>query len=195
GGLQLSGGLTFLGGDGANDFTINHIQIGGNLTVLGGNNPTGMDVVTINNSVLVGGKTTLSNGPGQSFVEVFDDVDLTGGLTINGGLSDDAVHLSNARLGGPLSVNTGAGTNEVTLAKVFLSGSAFFTAGPGDDRIEMNDVTIGGGVTARLGNGVNYFGIDPFQGRFTSTTRSRIAPPLSLSTGTGTGQRLICGPP
>src|SRR5262245_4134047 len=154
GGLDLSGSLTVLGGDGANNFSINGSHIGGNLTVVNGNNPTGLDVETVNNGVLVAGRTTFSNGAGKSFVEVYDDVDLTGGLTINGGSSDDMVQLSNVRLGGPLRVNLGAGMNEVTLAKVFLGGSAFFNGGSGNDTIEMNDLTVGGGVTAQLGNGV-----------------------------------------
>jgi hypothetical protein len=180
----LRGGLTFLGGDGANTFSMSSTRLGGNLTVLGGNNPTGLDMVTIEDGVLVGGLTTVSNGAGQSQVNVVDDTDLMGGLTVNGGPSNDSVQLLSTRLGGQLRVNLGAGSNDVTLSEVFLSGSAFFSGGPGDDVVFLHDIIVGG-VTANLGNGNNKFTIDVPTNTVASTIGSRIARNLSVSTGTG----------
>jgi hypothetical protein len=153
--------------------------------VINGNTPAGQDLTYINNVVLVAGRTTISNGAGESLVDVFNDVDLTGGLTINGGQSDDIVWLRNARLSGNLRVNLGAGRNSAFIFKFYLSGSAFLTTGPGDDGIAMNEVTVGGGVTAGLGNGINLFSIDPYPEGFASTTGSRIAGQLSVTTGSG----------
>src|SRR5262245_49724732 len=39
--LNLAGGINFQGGDGANNFSMTHSQLGGSLKVVNGNNPMG----------------------------------------------------------------------------------------------------------------------------------------------------------
>jgi hypothetical protein len=193
-GLTLAGSLSFQGGDGANNFSITDSQIAGSLRIAYGANLNGIDVVTINNNVLVGGSTSIALGAGYSIAEVYSDVYLNKGLSVSGGVGQHNVFLNDFTVGGSLGVNLGSGQNNVIAMRgVSVLGSAKFTGGTRGDEVSLTDVTIGGGVTANLGDGTNTFTVDEYLGRIGSTTGSRIGGKLSVTTGSGADKVAVGG--
>jgi large repetitive protein len=193
-GVRLPGNLTFLGGDGANRIGVAAAQIGGNLSIVNGSNSAAMRLVTIDGDVAVTGTTTItSGGTAPTNVNVNTNVTLGRGLTINNGSGDDVVGLDfSVTVGGPVTVNQGGGFNYLELINASVAGPVSVTGGGFDDRVYLIDATVLGSVSANLGNGNNFFTIDPFFGA-TNNYTTQITGRLNVNTGSGSDAIAIGG--
>jgi hypothetical protein len=182
--LEIPGSLTVQSGDGANFVDIYRSRIAGNVTVTSGNNPTGAeDRIFIESYVWVGGKTAISHAGGPGRCEVFNQVEIGGGLAINGGSGDDDVALKNVRLTGNARVNLGGGGNSARISDAFIAGSVAVTGAAEGDSVVVSDTTTTGSLTANLGGGDNSVSLDSHS--MGSSVGSRIGRNLSIQTGSG----------
>lgn len=205
--IRLAGGVTFIGGDGANEFAVGINPnspvppvIGGSIRVINGNNGTGTD--TVNIGAAVGGTVTVSNGPGKSTTSLSGSIG--GGVRITGGPNDDTAEvrgfiggnlrailtsgddtlsLQSTNLAAGLVANLGGGTNTAILEDVNAARSVRVSGGGDPDTVQLTDVWIGRTLSVGLGNGSNFFTIDDTADAVVSDVGSTISGAFTLTSG------------
>lgn len=147
--VVISGGVTYLGGDGNNSLTFDTgTQSYGSLSVTNGD---GADLVKINIAdVTVSGAVVISNGDGEDTQEFgaigSSDVSF-GSLKINSGNGKSTVksQAGNLVVLGTTQITTGDGEAEIRLTPLFLTlGGALSIANSSDD----SEIEIGNSGTA-----------------------------------------------
>jgi hypothetical protein len=192
--LEIPGNLSIQSGNGANFVDIYRSRIAGNVTVTSGKNATTADdKVFIESYVWIGGKATINRAGGSGKVNVFNQVEIGGGLAITGGSGTDEVTLDDIRLTGMARFNLGGGDMNTTFAKrVFLAGSAAVTGSAANDYVIVADTTITGSLVADLGGGNNAVAVD-YLANVGSSVGSRVSRNLSVQTGSGTDRVYLGG--
>jgi len=179
-GATLTGKLTLTTGVGADVFELR--ASAANVVTL---NTGGGDDDVMFKAAVTSGAVTVSTGDGFDSVET----DLGPGgvanvlqnVSISTGNQDDSVELRHATIG-KLTVNAGAGNDDIRLEDDVVQGSLSVDAGLGDDEVFLDDVQQTGGGSNLLATGA---GVDQLRLKtslFTSATTTNL--------GGGTGNQL-----
>lgn len=175
--IRLAGGITFQGGDGANQFTLGILPealippiIGGSVLVVNGNNANSTDQVNI--GATIGGTVTVANGSGNSMATVAGRV--AGGLLATGGPNEDTI-VVNGFIAGGVVANLGGGNDSVTVSAAIVGAGLVANLGSGNDTLTVSGTNISAGLVANLGGGTNVLDLSD----------SRLARSVQLSGGGG----------
>lgn len=162
----ISGSLSFktsagntnltLGGQNLND----HLSVTGNVTV---QTAAGVDGITLQQELLVGGVLSIAAGDGMNTVESADLADYRfGGFSYTGGKGADTVELrgSHGVIGGAVNFNGGAGTSRLTLStttSLRIGGALNYTGGVDNDNLTISGAAsvLGGALIFKGGDGDN----------------------------------------
>ena len=148
----VAGSLSIRGGIGKDTVILDHIRIGNGLTIKGN---TGADTVNVLTSVITSGNVDIDmrlNGNGSvdskpvgAVVNVNDGYVLNGGLTVNTGAGNDQLALDKMIISGSPAVATRGGNDRIDRATASPSYSNI-RGGDGDDTyVYAVNVPVGGG--------------------------------------------------
>jgi hypothetical protein len=143
-------------GGGTNRFDFIGGEISGSLQYRGG---SGDDTVSIEESVTVNGRASISLGDGDNLLEFQGTIGKS--LLVFGGDGADSVELlAGGVVGGQTTIQLGDGTNEL-FSNAELGSGLVYRGGSGDDIVTLGDESlIDGNVRLRLGSGQNAASID-----------------------------------
>jgi hypothetical protein len=164
--VPITGAVTIALGDGADELTIDAVDLPGSLAINGGSGATGGptgNTVILKGGVLVGGKLSITNKAGADATHLLGMVNVGGDLTIRNGAGGSQVlgdKTTDLRVGGGMAVAGGVGFDKVDLwgaANVAVGGLAF-NSGPDHDgsyyRVHpFGDLTVAEAVRVTNGRG------------------------------------------
>lgn len=162
--VQITGVLTYLGGDGNNDLTLNGASghTYGSIVVTNGD---GGDEIRLTGTgdLSVTGAVTISNGEGEGFVQLGDNAssDVSLGSFKYAALDGSdkvAFQSGTVAIAGTTQITTGEGTTDIDLKpslSLALGGATTITAGHDFNQINIGDFgsVSGKAVTITTGNG------------------------------------------
>lgn len=151
--LQVGGALQLTLGGGDNLASLTGVQVSGGMKYAGG---AGADTVTMQNTaVLTSPKITLGDGT-NSFTATVSS--LENGLAVKGGIGDDSVFFGGTRVFGKATIALGDGSNQWTVTSSQLLGGFSYQGGIGNDNVTVDSLSIlSGSGAVKGGDGSNVF--------------------------------------
>jgi len=196
-GSQFGAGVTVDLGSGANGFYMSGTAtVFGNLTISAAGTPLGTQSVNIGGTGSVGGNLTVKSTSSPLFMNLTatpgDNLRIGGGLTVQTGAGNDTINMANTLyVGGSFTINAGNGNNYLTQnSGTLTAGTIKYTGGTGADWLQFigANVVTGAGTSINLGSG----GINRLD--LSCTSSVRIAGALNLVGGTGVDDLIVQTP-
>lgn len=194
----VTGGVTIDLGDGADTLRFNgsvaDLELPSFLKI---NHGAGDNQIFFEQGVNVGGAVTINGGKDMDSIHFYDEVNFSNKLTINngaGGSLIDSNATADLRVGGIMSVTSGAGMDKINLTlaqKVTLGGFVLKTTGDTDDtetRLSpVESLTIHGAVKVTSGAGTDDLDLGD------ATKETRITGAVTINLGAGNNHTDITG--
>lgn len=144
-------GLNIRMGNGADDLSLQNLQISGDVTISMG---TGKNVLNVQ-TVTASGKVVFVGGSGQDAftIDTLTCDNAAGVVSVRSGAGSDNVTITNSQFSGGLQINMGAGNNNCQIKNVSVLLDLEYRSRGGDDIVDLDTFTQGRYVYIFTGGG------------------------------------------
>lgn len=131
------------------------------------------------------GSLTFNGGNGNNELELDTWSTIGKGLVYTGAAGSDTLSVFgfHITIGGNIQANMGAGENTTYLAGAVVGGNVLVTGLEGIDTVSTDNLIVTGNLTANLGDGANYVGIESMNDNISGGELTVIVGDLTITTG------------